>query len=144
MRISYWSSDVCSSDLPATIGYLGHVRSEIGSIDNVEDAKQQTRPEGMPFPEPENKHGQQHCIDQHRPRDRNAIGRSQAGRIPETQHQQDDHHHQAPVDKGNVYLRSEEHRSELQSLMRISYAVFCLKKQHDIKTQNNDINETHL
>src|SRR3546814_9649637 len=30
-------------------------------------------------------------------------------------------------------LRSEEHTSELQSLMRISYAVFCLKK----KTQNN-------
>src|SRR3546814_5840569 len=30
--------------------------------------------------------------------------------------------------KGCV-LRSEEHTSELQSLMRISYAVFCLKKQ---------------
>src|SRR3546814_7256083 len=28
-----------------------------------------------------------------------------------------------------VYRRSEEHTSELQSLMRISYAVFCLKKQ---------------
>src|SRR3546814_5995310 len=27
--------------------------------------------------------------------------------------------------------RSEEHTSELQSLMRISYAVFCLKKQHN-------------
>src|SRR3546814_7171328 len=29
-------------------------------------------------------------------------------------------------------LRSEEHTSELQSLMRISYAVFCLKKQKSI------------
>src|SRR3546814_4205643 len=28
--------------------------------------------------------------------------------------------------------RSEEHTSELQSLMRISYAVFCLKKKNDI------------
>src|SRR3546814_5112990 len=28
----------------------------------------------------------------------------------------------------NPYIRSEEHTSELQSLMRISYAVFCLKK----------------
>src|SRR3546814_7419318 len=28
-------------------------------------------------------------------------------------------------------IRSEEHTSELQSLMRISYAVFCLKKTHD-------------
>src|SRR3546814_1859602 len=31
-----------------------------------------------------------------------------------------------PVD---IYVRSEEHTSELQSLMRISYAVFCLKKK---------------
>src|SRR3546814_2095669 len=30
-------------------------------------------------------------------------------------------------------LRSEEHTSELQSLMRISYAVFCLKKQTEIR-----------
>src|SRR3546814_9571580 len=35
--------------------------------------------------------------------------------------------------------RSEEHTSELQSLMRISYAVFCLKK----KTQNNTRNHCH-
>src|SRR3546814_10010724 len=32
-------------------------------------------------------------------------------------------------DGGTVKLRSEEHTSELQSLMRISYAVFCLKKK---------------
>src|SRR3546814_1224552 len=31
----------------------------------------------------------------------------------------------------NLCLRSEEHTSELQSLMRISYAVFCLKKKKD-------------
>src|SRR3546814_2536912 len=34
-----------------------------------------------------------------------------------------------------VVFRSEEHTSELQSLMRISYAVFCLKK----KTKNSNI-----
>src|SRR3546814_8514208 len=33
-------------------------------------------------------------------------------------------------------LRSEEHTSELQSLMRISYAVFCLKKKKEPKTQS--------
>src|SRR3546814_19961203 len=33
-------------------------------------------------------------------------------------------------------LRSEEHTSELQSLMRISYAVFCLKKKKHQQTQN--------
>src|SRR3546814_6307044 len=32
-------------------------------------------------------------------------------------------------------VRSEEHTSELQSLMRISYAVFCLKKQKNIHNQ---------
>src|SRR3546814_7295555 len=34
--------------------------------------------------------------------------------------------------------RSEEHTSELQSLMRISYAVFCLKKNTNKITQNED------
>src|SRR3546814_9500259 len=36
--------------------------------------------------------------------------------------------------------RSEEHTSELQSLMRISYAVFCLKKKK--RKQNNIVNKT--
>src|SRR3546814_5158633 len=40
---------------------------------------------------------------------------------------------------GDVLLRSEEHTSELQSLMRISYAVFCLKKK---KSHNHHINST--
>src|SRR3546814_4383144 len=33
-----------------------------------------------------------------------------------------------------LMIRSEEHTSELQSLMRISYAVFCLKKKNKIHT----------
>src|SRR3546814_6753587 len=53
------------------------------------------------------------------------------------------------LNKSDLLARSEEHTSELQSLMRISYAVFCLKKkknkQHtqtkiqaqDIQTLNN-------
>src|SRR3546814_19234677 len=32
-----------------------------------------------------------------------------------------------------IWTRSEEHTSELQSLMRISYAVFCLKKKNQIR-----------
>src|SRR3546814_4209452 len=37
--------------------------------------------------------------------------------------------------------RSEEHTSELQSLMRISYAVFCLKKKKNLKIKTNtDLN----
>src|SRR3546814_10910877 len=38
-------------------------------------------------------------------------------------------------------LRSEEHTSELQSLMRISYAVFCLKKKNKYTNQNNIQNQ---
>src|SRR3546814_8795463 len=44
-------------------------------------------------------------------------------------------------------LKSEEHTSELQSLMRISYAVFCLnkkKKQHITSAQNRHIYNTTL
>src|SRR3546814_8676376 len=39
---------------------------------------------------------------------------------------------------GAGYTRSEEHTSELQSLMRISYAVFCLKKKNinDVSTKD--------
>src|SRR3546814_4540443 len=44
------------------------------------------------------------------------------------------------VDENNAAfeaLKSEEHTSELQSLMRISYAVFCLKKKNDSKYELN-------
>src|SRR3546814_7057914 len=40
------------------------------------------------------------------------------------------------VEEGAPVTRSEEHTSELQSLMRISYAVFCLKKQKKKKKPN--------
>src|SRR3546814_9026370 len=39
----------------------------------------------------------------------------------------------------NILKRSEEHTSELQSLMRISYAVFCLKKKKQLKKQNTTV-----
>src|SRR3546814_6557110 len=39
--------------------------------------------------------------------------------------------------------RSEEHTSELQSLMRISYAVFCLKKKKKNKDTNHHIQDRH-
>src|SRR3546814_4600575 len=38
--------------------------------------------------------------------------------------------HHLPDDRVKLASRSEEHTSELQSLMRISYAVFCLKKKN--------------
>src|SRR3546814_6577709 len=55
-----------------------------------------------------------------------------------------DHPETRPVDQGSGRVgqltaehcseRSEEHTSELQSLMRISYAVFCLKKKNNTKS----------
>src|SRR3546814_1124969 len=40
-------------------------------------------------------------------------------------------------------FRSEEHTSELQSLMRISYAVFCLKKKNEQITQHRHAPQRH-
>src|SRR3546814_5446350 len=42
--------------------------------------------------------------------------------------------------RNTTVLRSEEHTSELQSLMRISYAVFCLKKKNKTKNMKNNLN----
>src|SRR3546814_8238560 len=56
--------------------------------------------------------------------------------------------------RAKAVFRSEEHTSELQSLMRISYAVFCLKKKKTCsnknktntqrKMKNNTNNNTHI
>src|SRR3546814_1680394 len=43
---------------------------------------------------------------------------------------------------GRVACRSEEHSSELQSLMRISYAVFCLKKKKQYNLKNRNLLKT--
>src|SRR3546814_4699143 len=59
---------------------------------------------------------------------RGAIG-GHAGDAFETSHRGDiDHGAAAGVCDDRDAMRSEEHTSELQSLMRLSYAVFCLKK----------------
>src|SRR3546814_9388988 len=75
-------------------------------------------------------------------------GRWSAGKcrriaLERTQHQTDQlhqHKQRAAIEqrgKENTGERSEEHTSELQSLMRISYAVFCLKKKKNkIKSYN--------
>src|SRR3546814_3398159 len=60
--------------------------------------------------------------------------------------QRDAVHDGNPADRGLVQPRkgSEEHTSELQSLMRISYAVFCLKKKRKhIHNKNDTTSYTH-
>src|SRR3546814_8928631 len=51
--------------------------------------------------------------------------------------------HGQTIRTGRTRHRSEEHTSELQSLMRISYAVFCLKKKKKTKTQEVYTNKQH-
>src|SRR3546814_8411899 len=45
--------------------------------------------------------------------------------------------HCTEADVSKQHIRSEEHTSELKSLMRISYAVFCLKNTHTQKSRVN-------
>src|SRR3546814_3540996 len=70
-----------------------------------------------------------------------AVENEEPGDVDAEAERRDDQHEPA----GHRHrLRSEEHTSELQSLMRISYAVFCLKKKtkstrqpHILKNNNN-------
>src|SRR3546814_5461684 len=56
-------------------------------------------------------------------------GRRGLHRLDRRTPQREGLHPARPGRRGRQDLRSEEHTSELQSLMRISYAVFCLKKK---------------
>src|SRR3546814_9571036 len=105
MRISYCSSDVCSSDL-----YIG-VRAYFPKRGLIQPAEQ-LRDCDLPYRDgPGGRLGNHvECgSSRHQRLVPNGIG-SGEGRLHA--------------------LRSEEHTSELQSLMRISYAVFCLKKKN--------------
>src|SRR3546814_1507552 len=99
MRISDWSSDVCSSDL--LIGSYGHHRSPL-SARVIASSRAAT------------------SFYKRR------SGRSSVTHLP--QRKFDVRQSIRPGSDVRIF-RSEEHTSELQSLMRISYAVFCLKKK---------------
>src|SRR3546814_10205797 len=114
MRISDWSSDVCSSDLPAAAVDLAADRTRRAAAVRRPAPgllrARGLRPVQRPDPRPR------------LPRERHAFAAASAARRPAGP--------QARL-RGAV-ARSEEHTSDLQSLMRISYAVFCLKKkQHN-------------
>src|SRR3546814_1119743 len=111
MRISDWSSDVCSSDLRK-----GDAIENLGAlVDRFGAGPEQTA----------------HFL--RRFQVTLAIGAQQTPRIMEigALANAGDDIVERPLFARRV-KRSEEHTSELQSLMRISYAVFCLKK----KTKN--------
>src|SRR3546814_2346691 len=118
MRISDWSSDVCSSDLRIIdeaefVDYASYRRHYETTVERIRQrladgaARSEIRPD--------------------------------AGEI-----------HAWAIAGMNVFLgmryglwdRSEEHTSELQSLMRISYAVFCLKKKKKKKIHIQKVRKT--
>src|SRR3546814_3362434 len=110
MRISDWSSDVCSSDLRAGVA-REHAQQSHQGVERVERAAFQFR---------------------HR-RDHVAAGggdrRIAAAGMAKQQAVEREGPGVGIVGRRIQARRSEEHTSELQSLMRISYAVFCLKKK---------------
>src|SRR3546814_9792025 len=116
MRISAWSSDVCSSELPA----LSVRTSPFGDLFIL-------RPGRWRFRRPPQ-------ISKARSGDVGAHSRTLRDPVPRPCSAQDPNLF-AVAQGGQLCsalegkLRSEEHTSELQSLMRISYAVFCLKKK---------------
>src|SRR3546814_6223184 len=75
------------------------------------------------------------CAPGGRHPDRQIPGRPVAGRRPAHALARQQALPGAAGGPGDGRLRSEEHTSELQSLMRISYAVFCLKKKKISKSQ---------
>src|SRR3546814_10578468 len=103
MRISDWSSDVCSSDLGISADDRADTRSALPGSDTDQRAG-----------------GNLSLAPAHH-RDRLGLGAAAADRRARCRSCR-----HALAGNGR---RSEEHTSELQSLMRISYAVFCLKKK---------------
>src|SRR3546814_3623971 len=127
MRISDWSSDVCSSDLfgiegQSLAGRL--VDAHVDLLAQVDDirlrapvATDKAHERGLQrqdFPQEPSFQG---VPLGHRQSPLPTLGRM----TPENPH--------AETASLGEFHRSEEHTSELQSLMRISYAVFCLKKK---------------
>src|SRR3546814_2343923 len=102
MRISDWSSDVCSSDL------AGRWRLRSRRLYRLSGRVSRT----------------------YRAGDAHARGLPALGAVPRRD-RADERRSQSlpPENADDDGRRTEEHTSELQSLMRISYAVFCLKKK---------------
>src|SRR3546814_3651099 len=122
MRISDWSSDVCSSDLAGAAAHAREVigvRRGAGGVDG-----------GQPV-------GALDAVLRARLLDVGGgdaqvavVGDARLDDLPQAVVEEE----VPPADARDVLRiggcgRSEEHTSELQSLMRISYAVFCLKKK---------------
>src|SRR3546814_5918157 len=110
MRISDWSSDVCSSDLQAT--GVADVAGE--RLRSIAAALLQRLQAAFGLAGSGGEVGKQLLQP--------AARGTQGGELA--------------IQRHGITDRSEEHTSELQSLMRISYAVFCLKKKKSAKDKH--------
>src|SRR3546814_1236909 len=116
MRISYWISDVCSSDLVGTEAARDH--ADEASVHRAAHDVRQDR----------TRRADERAGDDHRGvAERKAHRRRGPARIA-VEHRHDDRHVGA-ADRED----RKSNTSELQSLMRISYAVLCLKKKKNRK-----------
>src|SRR3546814_5516305 len=132
MRISDWSSDVCSSDLsradrPGDGGRRGFLWT--------------LHPRLSPGDDPARGRDEQRRLD--RPHAGDAVGEVAASAVvgvaggaaaASRENRCRPWPHRPALRRRRHLARSEEHTSELQSLMRISYAVFCLKKKKQDKS----------
>src|SRR3546814_2036165 len=110
MRISDWSSDVCSSDLKALAANSAGVLSKPISFSNGVKTEEEVQ-----------------ALD--------ALAEIREMTFGPLKKRADIERSFSFSYKGMFEtdpVRSEEHTSELQSLMRISYAVFCLKKKNTV------------
>src|SRR3546814_5855421 len=120
MRISDWSSDVCSSDLSEN----GPAHGAHSADDDVED-------------DGDDKHRRGKLVRVDEDHVAGIEGREHTGEYGAEHHRRSLVPEQVDPKRrcrsliiaNRLEVRSEEHTSELQSLMRISYAVFCLKKK---------------
>src|SRR3546814_3674098 len=115
MRISDWSSDVCSSDLKAE-------RTAKAEADRKAAAKKAAE--------------EKVAADKKAAAEKIAAAKKAA----EAKKAKAEPARFWVQVAGGANERSEEHTSELQSLMRISYAVFCLQKKKKQKKRNNKHN----
>src|SRR3546814_8369627 len=127
MRISDWSSDVCSSDLKEIQRLERLYALAWGQSQQRDRAQAHQRQSQLKYEQ-----ALDIAMDQQNRRD-HAGQRSRHLRNANAQYHSPKprcrRHCLHDIKKGKRRKRSEEHTSELQSLMRISSAVFCLKKK---------------
>src|SRR3546814_5143797 len=135
MRISDWSSDVCSSDLDLAV-QPRQVRAGAGLVagDDAVAAAVEARAQA-----------ERHVhVQRQAARDRVAVaGQHRRAQLflAEAVRELRGSRVGGVARPRPVVARSEEHTSELQSLMRISYAVFCLKKNASIISSEDHTDE---